>query len=137
MTLFGWLTLRIFLNRVITRFKTSTLRHGSKLEYEFTLSGAGRWKTLRGPVVIGGDNLPFPGLNSVNWSAKYWGGQWPPWPLRFRHHCCVCMSMYCWYLVLIYIEVSLVLKPNSSIQFVNKKFFVGITDLGLWSNMYV
>ena len=29
------------------------------------------------------------------------------------------------------IEVSLVLKPNSSIQFVNKKFFVGITDLGL------
>ena len=23
-------------------------------------SGAGRWKTLRGPVVIGGDNLPSP-----------------------------------------------------------------------------
>ena len=37
-----------------------------------------------GPVVIGGDNLPSPGLNRVNWPAKYWGGQWPPW---FRYHC--------------------------------------------------
>ena len=27
------------------------------------------------------------GWNRVNWSAKYWGGQWPPWPPQFRHHC--------------------------------------------------
>ena len=32
-------------------------------------SDAGRWKTLGGPVVIGGDNLPSPGWNRVNWSA--------------------------------------------------------------------
>ena len=45
----------------------------------------------RGAVVIGGHNLPSPGWNRGNWSAKYWGGQWPPWPPcpfpRFRHHC--------------------------------------------------
>ena len=46
----------------------------------FNPSDAGRWKTLGGPVVIGGDNLPSPGSNRVNWSAKYWGGQWPPGP---------------------------------------------------------
>ena len=50
-------------------------------------SDAGRWKTLGGPLVIGGDNLPSPSSNRVNWPAKYWGGQWPPWPPRFRHHC--------------------------------------------------
>ena len=34
-----------------------------------SVSDAGRWKTLGGPVVIGGDNLPSPGWNRVNWSA--------------------------------------------------------------------
>ena len=29
------------------------------------LSDAGRLKTLRGPIVIGGDNLPSPGSNRV------------------------------------------------------------------------
>ena len=28
----------------------------------------------------------LPGCYRVNWSAKYWGGQWPPWPPLFRHH---------------------------------------------------
>ena len=28
-----------------------------------------------GAVLIGGDNMPFPGGNRVNWSAKYWGDQ--------------------------------------------------------------
>ena len=40
-----------------------------------------------GAAVIGGDNLPSPGWNRVIWSDKYWGGQWLPWPPRFRHHC--------------------------------------------------
>ena len=35
-------------------------------------SDTGRWKTLGVPVVIGGDSLPSPGWNRVNWSAKYW-----------------------------------------------------------------
>ena len=28
----------------------------------------------------GGHNLPTPGLNRVNWFAKYWVGHWPLWP---------------------------------------------------------
>ena len=36
------------------------------------------------------------GWNRVNWSAKYWGGQWPPWPPRFRHH------WFCTYLDLLF-----------------------------------
>ena len=59
-------------------------------------SDAGRWKTLKVPVVIGDDNLPSPVGNRVNWSAKYWGGQWPPWPPQFRHHwSCWCEKATC------------------------------------------
>ena len=44
------------------------------------ISDAVRWKKLGVPVVIGGDNLPSPGWNRVNWSAKNWReSQWPPW----------------------------------------------------------
>ena len=46
----------------------------------------------------------------------------------------VALYMYVLLVSSVDIEVSLVLKPKSSIQFVtsvNKKFFVGITDLGL------
>ena len=38
-------------------------------------------------VAISGDNLLSPGWNRVKRSAKHWGGQWPSWPPRFRHHC--------------------------------------------------
>jgi len=48
-------------------------------------SDAGRWTNLGVPIVIGGNNLPCPGWNRVNWSAKYWGGPLAP-PSRFRHH---------------------------------------------------
>ena len=52
------------------------------------ISNAGRWKTLGVPVVIGGDNLPSPlqiGLSDLTNIGG--GGQGPPWPPRFRHHC--------------------------------------------------
>ena len=52
------------------------------------VSGAGRWKTLGVPVVIGGDNLPSPvGIGLTDLPNIGGGGQWPPWPPRFRHHC--------------------------------------------------
>ena len=35
-----------------------------------------RWDNLPSPVGIGLTDLPNMG-----------GGQWPPWPSRFRHHC--------------------------------------------------
>ena len=44
-------------------------------------------KNFGGASGNGGHNLPNPGWNRVNWSAKYWGGQWPPRPPQFRHHC--------------------------------------------------
>ena len=41
------------------------------------LEGEKKWE---GAVVIGGDNLPSPSWNRVNWSAKYWGASGPPGP---------------------------------------------------------
>ena len=35
----------------------------------FSYSDAGRWKKWGGTVVIGGNNMPSPGWNRVNWSA--------------------------------------------------------------------
>ena len=35
----------------------------------------------------GGHNLPTPGWNRVNWSAKYWGGPVAPPAPQYRHHC--------------------------------------------------
>ena len=51
-------------------------------------------KKYGGQVVIGGDNLPCPGWNRVNWAAKYLGDQWPLWSPRFRHHCYMSSSHF-------------------------------------------
>ena len=49
---------------------------------------AGRWKTLGGPVVIGGDNLPSPVWIGLTDLQNIGGGRGPPGPPpRFRHHC--------------------------------------------------
>ena len=56
------------------KFKLCTLESGINAVMP---EGEKHWG---GAVVIGGDNLPSPSLNRVNWPAKYWGGQWLPWP---------------------------------------------------------
>ena len=48
-------------------------------------SDAGRWKTLRVPVVIGGDNLPS--TVGIGWTDLLNIASGPPWPPQFRHHC--------------------------------------------------
>ena len=59
----------------------------------FKIQWCRKGKKFGGPVVMGEHNLPSPGWNRVNWSAKYWGARVPPapvpaWPVapRFRHH---------------------------------------------------
>ena len=69
--------------QVVFRGFASTKLHQASAILCF--SDAGRWKNLGVPVNIGGDNLLYPSWNRV--TDIYWGGQWPPWPFRFRHHC--------------------------------------------------
>ena len=40
------------------------------------------WKS-GGLVVLGGDNVPPPGRDRINWSAKNWGGKAPQPPPPF------------------------------------------------------
>ena len=48
--------------------------------YVYVCSDAGRWKTLRGPVVIGGDNLPSPVRIGLTDLPNIGGASGPPGP---------------------------------------------------------
>ena len=85
-------------------------------------SDAGRWKTLGGPVAIDGDNLPSLGWNRVNWSAKYWRGQWPPLLPRFRHHCAEIVRLVKFHAVFDHLTNSLNTYSHNSLDWMKIAF---------------
>ena len=69
------------------------LHLSSNVWYGITVQRCRKVKKFGGPVVISGDNLPSPGWNRVNWSAKYWGPGDPlappiPASLRWQRRPC-------------------------------------------------
>ena len=51
----------------------------------FLFSDKSKSQSIR-PVVICGDNMPSR-FEQGQLICQILGGQWPPWPPRFRHHC--------------------------------------------------